>query len=105
MKYAIINLNGKQLKVTEGQEFTTEHIATTVGEKITADQVLMVGDENDTQIGQPLVKNAKVILEVLSTGKTKTLRVATYKAKSRERKVYGHRQPTFTLKVASISLK
>lgn len=105
MKYAIIELNGKQHKVSEGQQFTVDNIAAEVGNSIKVDKVLMVADDKTQTFGQPMVKNASVTLEVIEAGRGDKIRVATFKAKARQRKVIGHRQNLHTLKVASISLK
>jgi large subunit ribosomal protein L21 len=54
------------------------------------------------EIGAPLVKGATVTLKVKTHQKGDKIRVAKYKAKSRYRRVYGHRQPETTVEVVSI---
>jgi large subunit ribosomal protein L21 len=105
MKYAIINLQGKQVKVSEGETILADLVPHEVGKQFKADSVLMVADGNDVMVGTPVLDKASVSLEVVSHSKSPKLRVATYTAKSRHRKVHGHRQDQSTLKVVGISTK
>ena len=102
MKYAVIQLAGKQYKVTEGEELTVNSLQTKEGEKIEISDVLLVADGKAVKIGEPVIKGAKVVLNVISNQKSAKLRVAKYKAKSRYRKTHGHRQVETTVKVAAI---
>lgn len=102
MKYAIISLGGKQYKVSEGDQFTVDRLDAEVGKKIKAESVMLVGDGDNITVGTPAVDGITVSLEVISEEKGPKIRVATYTAKSRSRKVHGHRQHTSTVKVVSI---
>lgn len=103
MKYAVIQLNGKQYRVTEDQVLTVDRVEQEEGSSFDAAEVLLVVDGDKRTIGTPTVDKAKVKLNVVSHEKDDKIRVATYKAKSRVRKVYGHRQPISTVKVVSIA--
>lgn len=105
MKYAIINLQGKQVKVTEGQTILVDQVDQEAGKSFKVDSVLLVADGDKITVGQPTVDKASVSLEVVAHSQSPKIRVATYTAKSRHRKVHGHRQDQSTLKVVSISLK
>ncbi len=101
MQYAIIALQGKQYKVSPGDKLTVDLLSSAVGDKIEVTDVLLVNKDGKIEVGTPLVK-AKVILKVLEKGKDKKIRVAQYKAKSKYRKVYGHRQNITNVEVMSI---
>jgi large subunit ribosomal protein L21 len=101
-KYAIIQLQGKQYQVAVGDEFVIDRLESD-DKKIDVTDVLLVVDGEKRQIGQPLVKGAKVSLELLADQKGEKIRVAKYKAKSRYRKVIGHRQLQTVVKVLSIA--
>jgi len=90
-KFAVIKLAGTQLKVYEGVEYDVNKLDANKGEKIEIKDVLLVFDGKETRLGEPLVKEAKVILEVVSQKKDKKVEVFKYKAKSRYRKSAGHR--------------
>jgi large subunit ribosomal protein L21 len=103
--YAIIQTGGKQYRVSEGMTLKVEKLGEAeVGKTIKLDQVLMLGDGNDSTIGTPLVPKAVVEAEVLAQGKDK--KILVYKKK--RRKVYerlrGHRQLHTALKIVKIKL-
>ena len=101
-KYAIIQLLGKQHKVSLGDTIVVDRLPQEEGKTFEIKEVLLVADGADLKIGQPLVEGASVSLKVLSHDKAKKIRVATYKAKSRTRKVKGHRQHQSTLEITKI---
>ena len=63
----------------------------------------MVVNGDKSEVGQSTVKKAEVEAEVLEHFKGKKLRVATYKAKSRYRKVKGHRSLYTKIKILKIN--
>ena len=103
MKYAIIQLQGKQFQVSEGDQITVDRLDKDEGDKFSISDELLLVDEDKRKIGQPIVKGAKVECEVLSNNKGKKIRVAKYKAKSRYRKVQGHRQLQSLVKILQIN--
>ncbi len=102
MKYAIIKTGGKQYRVSEGDEIEIEKIDTPEGKVVTFAEVLLLVDNKKIKIGQPQAKGARVKAKVLSHFKGQKIRVATYKAKSRYRRVKGHRQQLTRVKILSI---
>ena len=57
--YAVIKTGGKQYKVAAGEKIKVEQIAADVGQEITIDQVLAVGDGARVKVGTPLVAGAR----------------------------------------------
>jgi len=102
MKYAVVRSGGKQYKVAEGEEIVIEKITTPEGKTLNFDEVLLLVGDKKTKIGQPLIKGAKVKAKVVAHFKGKKIRVATFKAKSRYRRVKGHRQQLTRVKISSI---
>lgn len=100
--YAIIQLLGKQVRVTKGETLVVDRLPQAEGETFEVKEVLMVADGDDVQIGQPLVEKASVTLKVLAHGKGDKIRVAVYKAKSKYRKANGHRQHQSTVEVVKL---
>lgn len=90
-KFAVIKISGTQLKVYEGKKYEVNKLDAKKGDKIEIIDVLLVSDGKETKVGEPLVKDAKVVLEVVSEKKDKKVEGFKYKAKSRYRKSYGHR--------------
>ena len=106
MKFAVIATGGKQYLVKPGETLTIEKLpgsaAMEVGAKIIFDQVLLAGDEGDLKIGTPTLEH-KVEATLVENGRHKKIEVLKYKAKSRYKKRYGHRQPFTKVKIESIS--
>ncbi len=101
--YAVIQTGGKQYRVSEGNILKIEKLAAEAGEKLVIDQVLMLNDENgNVKIGNPLVNDAKVTVEVIEQGKGKKITVFKYKRRKNYRKKQGHRQPYTKIKVEKI---
>lgn len=103
MSYAIIQIVGKQFKVSEGDTITTDRITDKeVGDTINVTDVLLVADEKTSTVGTPTVADAQVTLEVMEHAKGEKIRVFKYKSKSRYRKTIGHKQLHTYLKVVKI---
>lgn len=87
MKYAICQINGRQIELIPGQVFS-------IDEKIKGKQVkvkmLLSSDEGKLRIGTPFLKD-ELSLDVLDEVKGLKIRVAKYHAKANFRKVTGQR--------------
>ena len=90
--YAIIKTGGKQLKVEKGQAIYVEKLDVKAGDKVTFDQVVLVGGEK-TVIGTPLVEGASVTGTVEKQGREKKVVTFKYKPKKHQHTKQGHRQP------------
>jgi large subunit ribosomal protein L21 len=101
--YAVIKTGGKQYRVAEGQKLRVEKLAGNAGDKVTFDEVLLVGGDTPT-IGQPLVKGASVAAEILGQDRGKKIVVFKFKRRKNYRRKNGHRQPYTELKITGISL-
>ena len=101
--YAVILTGGKQYRVQQGDVIFVEKIDSQADEAVTFDQVLLVGDGEATKIGAPTVAGAKVEGKVLAQVKGKKIVVYKYKAKKKERKKQGHRQPYTKVEITAIN--
>lgn len=101
MKYAVIALQGKQYRISEGDKLTVDLLDQPAEEKFVVTDVLLLNNEGKIEVGTPFVK-AQVTLKVLEHGKDAKLRVFKYKSKSKYRKTIGHRQNITNLEVVSI---
>lgn len=104
MKYAVIKTGGKQYKVTEGQVIEVEKLDSD-GKSYVFEEVLLVVDGDNVQIGAPTIEGMKVYADVVSDVKGDKIEVFKYKSKSRYRKHTGHRQKYTQLKVNGIGSK
>jgi len=103
--YAVLASGGKQYKVEEGDILRVEKIPGEVGAAITFDQVLMVSDGENVNIGQPVLAYASVEGHIVEQGKEKKIIVFKYKRRKRYRRKQGHRQPFTAVKIDSIKTK
>jgi large subunit ribosomal protein L21 len=103
-KYAIIKLNGKQFRVSAGDKLVLDHLSQEEDKEFKISEVLLIGDEKGQTIGTPMVEKASVTCKVLSHQKGKKIRVGKFRAKSKYRRVYGHRQPQTTIEITKITL-
>jgi len=101
--YAIVRISGRQYRAELGKSIFVEKIAREVGETIDLNDVLLISDGSDTQVGQPTVAGATVTAEITEQFKGKKIIVFKYKPKIRYRRKSGHRQNYTRLKVTNIA--
>ncbi len=99
--YAIVRTGGKQYRVEKGDTIYVERLDAPTGEKVTLDEVLLLGGE-ETRVGQPVVKDASVVAKVLAQGRDSKVRVFKYKKRKHSRKTRGHRQAYTALQIEAI---
>jgi len=102
MSIAVIRTGGKQYIVSPGDKIKIEKLDKKEGEQVEFSEVLLLQKNKKTEIGQPLVNNAKVIGKVLEQGKGKKVVVLKYKAKKRYKKKTGHRQPFTEVQITKV---
>jgi len=99
-KYAVISLNGRQYKVSEGEEILVDLIT---GSKAEANTLLLV-DGDKVSVGKPELKDAKIKFKVVSAlEKGEKVEIVKYRAKSRYRRKMGFRPQVTRLLVEKIS--
>ncbi len=103
--FAVIMTGGKQYIVRPGDVITVERMKGDfeAGKSHVFDQVLLTNDGNTTKVGTPTISGGKVTAAFVEEGRGKKLIVLKYKAKSRYRKMNGHRQPFMKFKIESIA--
>ncbi len=102
---AVIKTGGKQYLVTPGDKIKIEKIAKKEGSEISFNEVLLLEKNKKIEIGNPLVKGAKVVGKIISQGKGKKVIIFKYKAKTRYKKKAGHRQPYTEVEITKIDTK
>ena len=101
--YAVIATGGKQYRVSEGDVIRVEKLVASEGDKVELQQVLMVGNGADVQIGTPYISGGKVTAEVKSQGRAKKIDIIKFKRRKHHRKQMGHRQSYTELQIMQIS--
>jgi len=103
MKLAVLEIGGKQYKVSEGDIIKVEKLPgeNKAGDKIVFDKMLLLSDEKDTKIGTPYL-TGKVTAEFVEAGRGPKIRIRQFKSKSNYLKRVGHRQPYSQVKITQI---
>jgi large subunit ribosomal protein L21 len=102
MTLVVIRTGGKQYLVKKGDKIKIEKIDGKEGKEITFKEVLLLVKDKKVEIGVPLVKNAKVVGEILKQGRGDKVIVFKYKSKKRYKKKAGHRQPFTEVEIKNI---
>jgi large subunit ribosomal protein L21 len=100
--YAVIKTGGKQYRVQQGDVIFVEKLNAQADETVSFD-ALLIGNDNETRIGTPVVEGANVEGKVLSQVKSAKIIVYKYKSKKNERKKQGHRQPYTKVEITAIN--
>ena len=102
--YAIVEINGQQFKVEQGQKLFVNRIKDAeAGKTVEFDKVLLVDNEGVVTVGAPTVEGAKVVVAVLNP-LVKGEKVIVFKMKRRKdyRKKNGHRQQFTQVEVKQV---
>ena len=100
--YAIMTSGGKQYQVKEGDVLRLEKIDGEVGASVSFDQVLMVSDGEEVQLGRPVLEGAAVHALIVEQDREKKIVVFKFKRRKRYRKKQGHRQPYTAVRIDRI---
>jgi len=102
--FAVIKTGGKQYVVKEGDLLDVEKLGLEAGRKILFEQVLLIDDGANTQIGTPLLPNAVVKADIVEAFKDDKILVF----KKKRRKDYsvkrGHRQDYTEISIDGIEI-
>ena len=100
--YAIIETGGKQYRVAKGDKLSVEKLEVEPGNTITFDRVLLIGEGENAQVGNPIIAKAQVSGKVLDQIKDKKIDVYTYRKRTGYEKKKGHRQSLTTVEITEI---
>jgi len=100
--YAIIEAGGLQYRVAEGDVIRVPMHVSTPGETQQFEQVLLIADGDNTQVGSPTVEGARVEAEVVDQGRGDKVLVFKKKRRTKYRRMRGHRQDFTDLKIGKI---
>ncbi|RPG59364.1 MAG: 50S ribosomal protein L21, partial [Flavobacteriales bacterium TMED191] len=100
---AVVNIDGRQLKVEKNQEFYVNRLSGEKGDKITLNEVLIIEKDNKTTLGTPTINGANVTISILDHIKDKKIVVFKKKRRKGYKVKNGHRQMLTKIKIESIS--
>ena len=101
--YAVFKTGGKQYRASQGDRLRVEKLDAEVGDSVEFDQILLVGEGSDVQVGAPLVEGGKVEAKVTAQGRGKKVEVIKFKRRKNYKRQHGHRQHYTEVEITSIS--
>lgn len=102
MREVVIEFKGFQYKVRENDVITTQKVDKPEGEVVEIENVMLVQDGDNIRVGNPYLKNAKVIARVLKHYKADKVMAFRFVNKENVRKKRGHRQQLTELKIEKV---
>ncbi|MDR8392145.1 50S ribosomal protein L21 [Aliifodinibius sp. S!AR15-10] len=101
--YAVVEIGGHQYKVSEGDVLFVDKQADETGGKLTFDRVLLINDDGNVDIGQPVVEGASIEATLLDNVKSDKVIVFKKKRRKGYRVKRGHRQPMSQIEIKKIA--
>jgi len=101
--YALVEIQGKQYKAEEGALLKVDKLDKAAGDNLEFNSVLLVRDGEETKVGTPYVKDAKISATVEDQIRGKKVLVYKFKKRKGYRRKQGHRQQYSLIKVQNIT--
>ena len=105
MSFAIIETGGKQYKVSASKILEIEKLDEKVGETIKFQNVLLLNDDKNTEVGSPSIDGATVEAKLLDNVKDRTVLIFHKRRRKHSRKKNGHRQRHSKIQITKIMSK
>ena len=102
--YAVVETSGKQYKVAKNDIILVDRFEAKNGAEAKLSKVLLVHEANTVHVGNPHVKGAHVICEVVGQVRGDKVIAFKYKKRKSEKKKIGHRSELTKLKVKEIEI-
>ncbi len=101
--YAIVNFKGNQYKVEKESTLKVPYLADKeVGSELEINDIYMLRNDDDIEIGRPTVDKAKVIAEVIAHKRDRKIIVFKKKRRKGYAKKQGHRQDFTEIRIKDI---
>ena len=92
MKYAIVEISGRQFWIEKGKYYDFNRIPTELGKQITLNRVLLLNNDGNLLVGKPYLESVTVQGTILEHLRSKKTIVYKMRPKKKTRKKQGHRQ-------------
>lgn len=104
MKYAIVEISGRQFWIETGKYYDFNRIPTELGKQIILNRVLLLNNNGDILIGKPYLNTVKIKGKILEHLRSKKTIVYKMQPKKKTRKKQGHRQELTRVFIEDISI-
>lgn len=92
MKYAIVEISGRQFWIETGKYYDFNRIPIKLGQQITLNRILLLNNNGNILIGKPYIESVKIKGKILEHLRGKKTIVYKMRPKKKTRKKQGHRQ-------------
>ena len=100
--YAVVRIGARQFRAEAGEMIDVERLPQAVGEQVVLNNVLLIGNGDQTVIGQPFVEGASVKATVEEQFRGDKVIVFKYRQRTNYRRKRGHRQYYTRLRINEI---
>jgi large subunit ribosomal protein L21 len=104
MKYAIVEISGRQFWIETGKYYDLNRIPTELGKEITLNRVLLINNNGELLIGKPYLENVTVKGKILEHLRSRKTIVYKMRPKKKTRKKQGHRQDLTRVLIEEINI-
>ena len=101
--YAVVKTGGKQYRVEKEDVVLVEKLNANDGDQLVLGDVLMIGDGKKVTLGNPLVKDAAVMAQVIRQTRGPKITMIYKRRRKNSRRKQGHRQDLTLLKIIDIA--
>ena len=101
--FAVIKTGGKQYRVAANDKLEVELLPGVAGDTVTFGEVLLLGSEDGTTVGSPLVEGATVTGEIVDQMRTRKILVFKKRRRQNSKRSRGHRQHQTVVRITGIS--
>ena len=101
--YAVIKTGGKQYRVEQGDTLALERLDGDTGTQFSFDEVLLLGSDDVTTIGRPLVQGASVKATIVEQGRAKKVIIFKFRRRKNYKRKKGHRQYFTRVRIDAIA--
>ena len=92
MKYAIVEISGRQFWIETGKYYDFNRIPTELGKQVILNRVLLLNNDGNVLVGKPYLETVKIKGKILEHLRGKKTIVYKMRPKKKTRKKQGHRQ-------------
>lgn len=104
MKYAIIEVSGRQFWVEIGKHYDFNRISLGLGQNFLFNRILLLNNDGEILIGKPYIETAKIKGKILEHIRGKKTIIYKMKRKKKTRKKYSHRQELTRVLIEDMSM-
>jgi len=104
MKYAIVEISGRQFWVETGKYYNFNRIPTKLGQDIILNRVLLLNNDGEILVGKPYLDMVKIKGKVLEHLRGRKKLIYKMPPKKKTRKKQGHRQQLTRVLIEEINI-